>query len=115
MAQIFQKALIPVERPELFNPLRSAIQRVFAADCVERFLKRLVRSGVSIRNFQDVLDKRVLEAVDQALKDSGQSARSLYDALPVSDQAQMRELYLTALESVEQGVREKYAKIYRYY
>ncbi len=115
MAQIFQKALIPVERPDLFNPLQSAIERVFAAGRVEQFLKRLVKTGVSIRNFQDVLDKRVLEAVDQVLKDCRQSARSLYDALPVSDQAQMRELYLTALESVEQSVREKYAKIYRYY
>ena len=115
MAQIFQKALIPVERPDLFNPLQSAIQRVFAADRVEQLLKRLVKTGVSIRNFQDVLDKHILEAVDQTLKASGQSARSLYDALPVSDQAQMRELYLTALESVEQGIREKYAKIYRYY
>jgi hypothetical protein len=115
MAQIFQKALIPVERPDLFNPLQSAMERVFAADRVEQLLKRLVKTGVSIRNFQAVLDKRVLEAVDQALKDSPQSARSLYDALPVSDQAQMRELYLTALESVEQGIREKYAKIYRYY
>jgi hypothetical protein len=115
MAQIFQKALIPVERPDLFNPLQSAMERVFAADRVEQLLKRLVKTGVSIRNFQAVLDKRVLEAVDQALKDSRQSARSLYDALPVSDQAQMRELYLTALESVEQGIREKYAKIYRYY
>ena len=46
---------------------------------------------------------------------SGRSARSLYDSLPVSDQAQMRELYLTALESIELGLREKYSKIYRYY
>ena len=115
MTQIFQKALIPVERPDLFTPLQSAIERVFAADRVEQFLKRLVKTGVSVRNFQDVLDKRVLEAVDQTLRDLGQSARSLYDALPVSDQAQMRELYLTALESIELGLREKYAKIYRYY
>ena len=115
MTQIFQKALIPVERPDLFTPLQSAIERVLSADRVEQFLKRLVKTGVSVRNFQDVLDKRVLEAVDQTLRDLGQSARSLYDALPVSDQAQMRELYLTALESIELGLREKYAKIYRYY
>jgi hypothetical protein len=115
MTQIFQKALIPVKRPDLFNLLQSAIERVFAAECVEQFLKRLAKTGVSIRNFQDVLDKRILENVDSSLKQSGHTARALYDALPVSDQAQMRELYLTALESVEQGVREKYAKIYRYY
>jgi hypothetical protein len=115
MAEIFQKALIPVERPEVFSPLQSTIERVFAVDRVEQFLERLAKAGVSIRNFQQVLDQRVLEFVDPWLKQSGQAARALYDALPVSDQAQMRELYLTALESVEQGVREKYAKIYRYY
>ena len=115
MTQIFQKALIPVERPDLFAPLQSAIERVFAADRAEQFVKRLVKTGVSIRNFQEVLDKRILESTDQTLSQSGQTARSLYDALPVSDQAQMRELYLTALESVELGLRQKYSKIYRYY
>ncbi len=115
MAQIFQKALIPVEKTEQFGPLQSAIERIFAAERVEKFLKRLVRTGVSIRNFDDVLNKHILEDVDETLRKSGSSARSLYDSLTVSDQAQMRELYLTSLESIELGLREKYAKIYRYY
>ncbi len=115
MTQGFQKAAIPIESPEVFGQLRSALDRIFAGERVERFLQRLSKRGVSIRNFQDVLDKRIFEEVDEALKGSGKSARGLYDALPVSDQAQMRELYLTALESVELGLREKYAKIYRYY
>ena len=115
MTQIFQKALIAIENPAAFGVLQSAIERVFAPARVEKLLKRLVRRGVSIRNFDDVLNKRVLEDVDRGLKDSGSTARGWYDALTVSDQAQMRELYLTSLESIELGLREKYAKIYRYY
>ena len=115
MAQIFQKALIPIEKPEVFGSLQSAIERVFAVERAEIYLKRLVKSGVSIRNFEEVLNKRVLDEVDETLRRSGQKARGLYDALTVSDQAQMRELYLTALESLELGLREKYSKIYRYY
>jgi hypothetical protein len=115
MAEIFQKALIAIENPESFGVLQSTIERVLAPARVESFLKRLVKRGVSIRNFEDVLNKRIFEDVDDTLKGSGKSARSLYDALTVSDQAQMRELYLTSLESIEFGLREKYARIYRYY
>jgi hypothetical protein len=115
MAQIFQKALIPVERTEQFGSLQSVIERVFATDRVENFLKRLVKTGVSIRDFEEVLNKHLFEDVDETFKKSGRSARSLYDSLTVSDQAQMRELYLTSLESIELGLREKYSRIYRYY
>ena len=115
MAQIFQKALIAIEQPEVFGPLQAAIERIFARERAETYLKRLVKSGVSIRNFEEVLNKRVLDEVDETLGRSGKSARDLYDSLSVSDQAQMRELYLTALESLELGLREKYSKIYRYY
>ena len=115
MAEIFQKALIAIENPEVYGVLQSTIERVFAPVRVEKFMKRLVKRGVSIRNFDGVLTNRVFEEVDETLRGSGKSARGLYDALTVSDQAQMRELYLTALESIELGLREKYSKIYRYY
>ena len=115
MTQIFQKALIPVVRTEQFGHLQSVIERVFAMDRVESFLKRMVKTGVSIRDFEEVLNKRLFEEVDETFGKSGRSARSLYDSLTVSDQAQMRELYLTSLESIELGLREKYSRIYRYY
>ncbi len=115
MAEIFQKALIAIENPEAFGALQASIERVFAPARVEKFLKRLVKRGVSIRNFDDVLNRHIFEEVDETLKSSGKTARGFYDALSVSDQAQMRELYLTSLESIELGLREKYSKIYRYY
>ncbi len=41
--------------------------------------------------------------------------KQLYEALTVSDQAQMREFYLTTLEEVDLPLREKFSKLYRYY
>jgi transposase-like protein len=115
MTQIFQKALIPVVRTEQFGHLQSVIERVFAMDRVESFLKRMVKIGVSIRDFEEVLNKRLFEEVDETFGKSGRSARSLYDSLTVSDQAQMREFYLSRVEEVEPGLRTKFQQLYRYY
>ena len=57
----------------------------------------------------------LLEAADPALTKGGKGAKQLYEALSVSDQAQIRECYLTALEDIELPLREKYSKLYRYY
>jgi hypothetical protein len=39
----------------------------------------------------------------------------LYQGLPVSDQAQIRELYLSRIEQVDRVLRERFSKLYRYY
>jgi len=39
----------------------------------------------------------------------------LYQALPLSDQAQMREFYLSQLETVDIALRHKFKKLYQYY
>jgi hypothetical protein len=39
----------------------------------------------------------------------------LYGSLPVSDQALMREFYLSQLEGVDIGLRHKFKKLYQYY
>jgi hypothetical protein len=57
----------------------------------------------------------LFEQADLTLAKSGKSARQLYDALTVNDQAQVREFYLTTLEAVDLLLREKYNKLYRYY
>jgi len=111
----FEQAGIEVQQKAAFDLLRGAIERVFAPDRVERFLQKLDRKNLSIRQFEEVLGKSVFEQLDEQLARSGKTARQLYAGLSVSDQGQMRELYLTALEAVDQGLREKYAKIYRYY
>jgi hypothetical protein len=63
------------------------------------------------RDFDGVLAQRVLEG----FAESGLDARKLYESLPVSDQAQMREFYLSKLETVDIALRHKFKKLYQYY
>jgi DNA-binding transcriptional ArsR family regulator len=111
----FQQAGIGVEKREEFAQLHSALERIFAADAVEKYLRLLRSKGVPIRDFDRVLREKLLEQTDQALGKSGRSARQWYDALSVGDQAQVREFYLTALEAVDLPLREKFKQLYRYY
>jgi hypothetical protein len=55
------------------------------------------------------------DAIDRAAGDKAGTARSLYSSLPVSDQAQMREFYLSKLEEVDPALRAKFHKLYQYY
>jgi hypothetical protein len=55
----------------------------------------------------------VFEKVDDTLAKLG--AQTLYQALTVSDQAQMREFYLTGVEEVEPRLRTRFQQLYRYY
>ena len=111
----FQQAALRIEKLDEFEQFRSALARIFAADAVEDFLRLLQRKGVPIRDFDRVLREKLLERADRKLAQGGRSAQQLYDALPVSDQAQVREFYLTALEAVDLPLREKFNKLYRYY
>jgi len=111
----FQQAGIRIEKLDEFEQLHSALSRVFAPAAVEKFLRLLQRKGVPIRDFPRVLREKLLEKTDSTLAKSGKTAQQLYDALTVSDQAQMREFYLTTLEAVDQPLRERFSKLYRYY
>ncbi len=111
----FQQPTLGVEKLEEFRQLQSALDRTFAAGSVAGFLRLLQRKGVPIRDFDRVLSEKLLEQVDATLATSGKSARSWYDAISVSDQAQIREFYLTALEAVDLPLREKFKQLYRYY
>ncbi len=111
----FRQAGIRVEKLDEFEQLQSALSRVFAPADVKSYLRLLERKNVPIRDFPRVLREKLLEQADAKLGRSGKSAQQLYDALPVSDQAQMREFYLTTLESVDATLRNKFNKLYRYY
>ena len=111
----FQQAGIGVEKREEFEQLHSALERIFAAAAVEKFLRLLRSKGVPIRNFDRVLREKLLEQTDQALGKSDRSAQQWYHAISVGDQAQVREFYLTALEAVDLPLREKFKQLYRYY
>ena len=108
----FEQATIKVEKAQEFARLRAAVEQAFLPEKVGRFLKQLDRKGIRVREFDAVLAQRVLEAV---VGESGLGAQHLYQSLPVSDQAQMREFYLSKLETVDQALRHKFKKLYQYY
>ncbi len=96
----FEQAVIKVEKESEFAELKGAIERTFAVGSVEKFLKRLESRGIRIRNF----DRRARKAGDRICgrrfeAEPERSAKALYEALPLSDQAQMREFYLSKLEA----------------
>jgi ABC-type Zn uptake system ZnuABC Zn-binding protein ZnuA len=112
MTVSFEQAAIKVEKTQEFARLQKAVEQAFLQDRVERFLKQLDRKGIRVRDFDAILSKRVLEGI---VAEAGLDARQLYQSLPVSDQAQMREFYLSKLEGVDVALRHRFKKLYQYY
>ncbi|HZD31970.1 MAG TPA: hypothetical protein VE779_09950 [Candidatus Angelobacter sp.] len=112
---MFQQPVIGIEKQAEYAQLQPALERVFSAGAVDKFLRLLRRKGVPIRDFDRVLREKLLEQADRGLSQSGRSAQQWYDALSVGDQAQVREFYLTALEAVDLPLREQFKQLYRYY
>jgi hypothetical protein len=111
MTVAFEQAAIKVQKTQEFARLQGAIEQAFLPGKVERFLKQLDRKGIRVRDFDALLAQRVLEGFGEARLD----ALQLYQSLPLSDQAQMRELYLSKLEGVDIALRHKFKKLYQYY
>jgi hypothetical protein len=112
----FEQATIKFEKPEEYAKLQAAVEQAFLPEKVERFLKQLDRKKIRVREFESVLSARMLEEVAAGpAVGSDLSAWQLYQALPLSDQAQMREFYLSRLETVDVALRHKFKKLYQYY
>ena len=109
---MFEQATIKVEKEAEFQELKAAINRAFAPDTVEKFLKQVASAGLRIRDFDGVLAKGVLEKVGAV---AGEKAKNLYERLTVTDRAQMKEFYLFKIEEVGPELRAKYHKLYQYY
>jgi|SRR5579871_1664962 len=107
----FEQATIKIENAQEFARLQAALEQAFLPEHTERFLKQMDRKGIRIRNFDGVLAERVLEGFAEA----GLNAQQLYQSLPLSDQGQMREFYLSKLEGVDIALRHKFKKLYQYY
>ena len=107
----FEQATIKVEKQPEFAKLQAAVEQGFRPDRAEKFLKQLDRKGIRVRDLDAILNEKVLEQFGE----QGLSAKQLYDSLPVSDQAQMREFYLSKLEAVDVALRHKFKKLYQYY
>ena len=109
----FQPTVIRVEKEKEFEELRGAIDRALGPERVEKFRKRVRKSGARIRDLEGIVARGVFEKVDDTLAKLG--AQKLYQALTVSDQAQMREFYLSNVEGVDSALRTKFQQLYRYY
>src|SRR5579859_6613251 len=109
MTVAFEQAAIKIEKAQEFAGLQAAVERAFLPEKVEQFLKQLDRKGIRVRDFDAVLAQRLLDG------DTAQNAQRLYHALTLSDQAQMREFYLSKLEAVDVALRHKFKKLYQYY
>ncbi|MGA7558038.1 MAG: hypothetical protein WCF61_09445 [Terriglobales bacterium] len=109
---MFEQAAIKVEKEREFSDLKAAIERAFAADRVAKFLKTLDGRGIRVRDLDAVF---AADAIDRATGDAVGTTRSLYRSLPVSDQAQVREFYLSKIEEVDPALRAKFHKLYQYY
>ena len=112
MTVTFQRAPIKIEKEQEFSRLQAAVEQAFLPEKAVKFLKQLDRKGIRVRDFEGILAARLLE---NAAGDSGLAGQQLYQALPVSDQAQMREFYLSKLEGVDIALRHKFKKLYQYY
>jgi len=107
----FEQATIRVVREREFAELKGAIEKAVAGDRAAKFLRALSSSRVQIRHLEEVL---AANALDEAAENKAGTARALYDSLPVSDQAQVREFYLSKIEEVDPALRAKFHKLYQY-
>ena len=107
----FEQATIKVVKESEFGELKGAIERVFATDRVAKYFKALAGRGIRARSLDAILAANVIDAV--AGSNTG-TAKSLYEALPVSDQGQVREFYLSKIEEVDPALRAKFHKLYQY-
>ena len=113
MSPGFQQAVIKIENEKDFAELRGAIDRVFSAPEVEKFLRQLKKKDVGVRDFEAVLAGGFIERVDATLAKAGKTTRGLWESLPLSDQSQAKEFYLVRLEQVDVKWRAKFATVYR--
>ena len=109
---IFEPGVIKVEKEREFGDLKAAMEKAFAADRVAKYLKVLDSRKIRVRDLDAVF---AAHAIDRVTGDKAGTARALYQTLPVSDQAQMREFYLSKIEEVDPALRAKFHKLYQYY
>ena len=108
----FEPGIIKVEREREFGDLKAAMEKAFAADRVTKYLKALGGRNIRVRDLDAAF---AADAIDRAAGDKVGTARSLYESLPVPDQSQVREFYLSKVEEVDPALRAKFHKLYQYY
>jgi hypothetical protein len=109
---VFEQGTLKVEKEREFGDLKLAVEKAFADDRIAKFLKMLASRGIRVRDLDAAF---AADAIDAAAGEKAGTARAWYQSLPVSDQAQVRELYLSKIEEVDPALRAKFHKLYQYY
>jgi hypothetical protein len=79
MDALFEQAGIKVQNEQDYSTLKSAVERLLGSAQLEKFLKKLESKSIRIREWEKVLEKRVIE--DRAARHRpGTNARVLPDA-----------------------------------
>ncbi len=107
----FEQATIKVVNEREFGELKGAIERLFSSGLIAKYFKALDGRRIRVRNLDAILAANVIDLVAES---KAGTAQSLYESLPVSDQGQVREFYLSKLEEVEPALRAKFHKLYQY-
>ena len=114
-AVAFEQAEIKVQQEAEFQRLKAAVERALAPPAAGAFLRKLKGKRLRVRQWEEILAARLLEQVDSELKGSGRKAKDLYESLPLSDQALIREFYLERVEKVDGALRRKFHTVYTMY
>jgi hypothetical protein len=102
---MFEQAVFPVQNEQSFHQLSTRIESAFAANRADLFLAQVAGKKLRVRQFEQILGAGLL----------GKDSPELYSALPVSDQALIREKYLARIEKVPVELRQRFLKLYSYY
>jgi hypothetical protein len=102
---MFDQAVYPVQSEQEFHQLSSRIDLAFAANRADLFLASVARKKLRIRQFEQILTAQLL----------GKDSAEIYSALPLGDQALIREKYLAGIEKLPAELRQRFLKIYAYY
>ena len=102
---MFEQAVLAVEDKPVFGEVHRALEQVFAPADVAKFLRKVDKAKLRVRNFEGVLKQGLL----------GEKAPAQYESLGNSDRGQVREQYLRMVEQVAPELRAKYLKVYAYY
>ena len=107
----FTQAGIGIENRQAFEELQARIDRALGP-AADKFLKSMSARRIRIREFEALVAQGLLQKA--AASASPARDEELYRALTLSDQGQMREYYLTAIEQVPDELRHKFHAVYRY-
>jgi hypothetical protein len=102
---MFEQATFPVLNEQGYQQLASRIEAALAPNRADLFLSSVAAKKLRVRQFEAVLEKGLL----------GKDASAVFAALPVSDQALIREKYLAGVEKIPVELRQRFLKVYAYY